>query len=290
MPEVSQAIQLLDASVDEDDESHFRFLYQGKWVKYVTIAPALFTAEDMCFEPSLIPLMPPFPAGDWNDGYIARNPEDGLPYFARAVKTQLPGIRTPWHSTHLDHLDLVYGDRLRPGVYKATTPSIPFAVVAKFARFAWEIDALENETVAYQWIEGKDIGPKFFGHLVEEGRIIGFVIENIANARHANPDDLTLCQTELSHLHRLGIIHGDVNQFNFLIADGHARLVDFETARKCEDPSSLETELRSLVDQLNDASGRGGTLVEWDYETPSIWSTLVFLLSFSKALIRHLLL
>lgn len=261
MPEVSQAIQLLQACVDEDEESHFRFLYESKWVKYVTIAPALYTVEDMCFAPSLIPLLPPFPAGDWNDGYIAQNPETRLPYFARATKTQLPGISNPWHSTHLDHLDLVYGEKVRSGVYKATTPSIPFAVVAKFARFAWEIDALENENAAYQWIEGKDIGPKFLGHLVEEGRIIGFVMERIDTARHATPDDLALCQTKLSHLHRLGIIHGDVNKFNFLIADGHVIIVDFECARKCEDPSSFETELRSLAEQLSDTSGRGGNQI-----------------------------
>lgn len=130
------------------------------------------------------------------------------------LRHNFPGIRTVW-PTHLDHVDLVYGEKLRSGVYEATTPCIPFAIVAKFARFAWEIDALENECAAFQWIAGEDIRPKSLGHLVEEVRVIGFIIESIANVRHVTPDDLTLCQMKLSSLHRLGIIHGDVNKHNF---------------------------------------------------------------------------
>ena len=68
MPGIFQEIELLQASVDEDSESNFRLLHRGEFVKYVTVAPKVFANEDMCFAPTLIPLLPTFPTGDWNDG------------------------------------------------------------------------------------------------------------------------------------------------------------------------------------------------------------------------------
>ena len=50
---------------------------------------------------------------------------------------------------------------LLPNVYKATTPRFHFPVIVKFARFPWEIDYYDQETQAYSWIEGHDIGPEF---------------------------------------------------------------------------------------------------------------------------------
>jgi hypothetical protein len=44
--------------------------------------------------------------------------------------------------------------------------------IAKFARFEWEVDAVDEECAAYQWLEGENIGPKFLGHVAEEGRVI----------------------------------------------------------------------------------------------------------------------
>ena len=168
-------------------------------------------------------------------------------------------MQSVWHPTHLDHLELTFGTKLRSGVYEATSPRFPVTVVAKFARFAWEIDAIENESAAYQWIDGYRIGPSFLGHISEEGRIIGFIMEKIENARHAGPEDLTLCHKTLSKLHKLGIVHGDVNKHNFLVRDGHATLIDFECAQKCEDGSASKQELGCLVEELRDTSGRGGS-------------------------------
>lgn len=66
------------------------------------------------------------------------------------------------------------GEKLRTGVYEVTCPRFDTFVVAKFARFEWEIQYLENETVAYEWIDGRKIGPRFLGHLTEGDRVIGF--------------------------------------------------------------------------------------------------------------------
>ncbi|KAJ5207512.1 hypothetical protein N7491_001859 [Penicillium cf. griseofulvum] len=97
-------------------------------------------------------------------------------------------------------------------------------------RFDWEIQYLENETTAYEWIEGYDIGPRFLGHLTEDGRVIGFLMERIRDARHAGPQDLESCREVLSRLHCLGIHHGDTNRFNFLIRDSQAVLIDFDSS------------------------------------------------------------
>jgi hypothetical protein len=80
-------VMLLQAEVDEHDESFFRLLVDGRFVKYVTIESGLYTPEDMCFGPSLISLLPDLPPGDWNDGLVARDTNTGLPHFARATRT-----------------------------------------------------------------------------------------------------------------------------------------------------------------------------------------------------------
>lgn len=131
-------------------------------------------------------------------------------------------------------------------------------VVVKFARFDWEIRYMEGETAGYQSIEGCEIGPRFLGHLTEDGRVIGFLMERIANARHAGPQDLDICQRTLARLHALGIKHGDVNRFNFLIRDSRAILIDFDTTRKCDDSNLIAEELRSLQEVLESSSEKGG--------------------------------
>ena len=85
-------IKLLQCSVDPLDESEFRILVDGKFVKYLTIDAGLYIADDMCFAPSLISIIPPLPPGDWNTGRISRNRADGQPHFSEVTKVRLPSI------------------------------------------------------------------------------------------------------------------------------------------------------------------------------------------------------
>ncbi|OAQ73805.1 alpha-galactosidase A precursor [Pochonia chlamydosporia 170] len=255
-------IQLLQASIDEDDESEFRMLVDKKAVKYITIAPGLFSNDDMCFAPSLISHLPPFPPGGWNEVFIARDPKSGHAYFESVRTSHLPGITPTWHVTQIDHLELTMGDKLRSNVYEATCPRFPSTVVAKFARFAWEIPQLAEETRAYSLIEGQGIGPEFLGYLTEEGRVIGFLMEHIKGAHHAEPDDFQACHRVLSKLHKLGLKHGDINKHNFLVREGQATLIDFDVVTKEAGREELDAELASLRDSLADESGRGGRIVE----------------------------
>lgn len=190
-------INLLQAEVDENDQSFFRLLVDGQAIKYIT--------EDMCFGPSLASLLPRLPTGDWNDGLVARDEKDGQPCFTRACRTAFPGVKDTWHGTYADCTDIVVGEKLRTGIYEVKGHMFgpgDAGVAAKFARFDWEIQYIENETTVYQWIDGHNIGPRFLGHLTEDARVIGFLMERI--------QDLEPCQQTLSRLHCLGIRHGDI--------------------------------------------------------------------------------
>jgi predicted Ser/Thr protein kinase len=257
MPPNQKRIQLLQAEVDENDQSFFRLLVDGHRIKYLTIEPGIYEADDMCFGPALASLLPPLPSGNWNDGLVALDAKR-QPHFVYTTRTAFPGVKNTWHGTRVDCLEIETGEKLRTGIYKAKIPTVAAVVVAKFARFDWEIGYMENETTAYEWIDGHDIGPRFLGHLTEDGRVTGFLMEYIADARHAGPGDLEACREVLSRLHELGIRHGDTNRFNFLVRGSEATLVDFDTARRCSDGDVLLAELASLSECLQDSSMRGG--------------------------------
>jgi predicted Ser/Thr protein kinase len=167
-------------------------------------------------------------------------------------------VREQKTNFYVHYPDIVLGQKLCTGIYEVTCPQFDTPVFAKFARFDWEIQYIENETIAYEWTDGHDIGQRFLGHLVEDGRVIGFLMDRITSTRHAGPDDLIACQQTLFRLHQLGIKHGDVNRFNFLIRGSTAVLIDFDTARKCADQESLRKECEALPGHLSDTSRRGG--------------------------------
>jgi predicted Ser/Thr protein kinase len=291
---MAHKLQMLQAAVVENDLSFFRLLVDGRSIKYVTIEAGLYPQDDMCFGPSLVEhLLPIFPGGDWNDGLVAKDEQTGQPHFARTVKTTFSGIRDEelWHGTSIDYVDILVGQKLRAGMYEVTCPTVfnDTIVIAKFARFDWEIQHFENESRAYEWIEAaaaaaeKDddddddntyihFAPRFLGYLTEEknnghSRVIGFLMERITHARHAEGvKDLAVCQETLSRLHQLGIRHGDLNRFQFLIVDENeekktkkrAVLMDFDTATKCDDSDALREEFESLEGCLLDVDARGG--------------------------------
>jgi predicted Ser/Thr protein kinase len=168
-------------------------------------------------------------------------------------------VARPWHATSVDYLELTIGRKLRTGIYEAISSVFGEAtIVAKFTRFPWEIGYMENETWAYEWINGHDIGPRFLGHLTENFRVIGLLLERITGARHAGAADVDICKGVLSRLHGLGVQHGDTNRFNFLVSGETAVLIDFDTAKKCDDAQLLRQELEDVPARLSDVSSRGG--------------------------------
>lgn len=143
-------VQLLQVSADPDNESHFRILVGSKFIKYLTINTGLYSLDNMCFAPSLISLLPPLPPGGWNVGHVSKDLTHGRPYFATATKIPLRKITHIWHPFQIDHLELEIGQKLRSNVYETTSPRFNSTIIAKFARFSWEIPYLDSETAAYE--------------------------------------------------------------------------------------------------------------------------------------------
>lgn len=262
-PTRNSNIQLLATLVDskDEEESEYRFLVDGKHVKYVTVDPGVLPRDDWTFAPILLPTLPSFPPGDWNEGHISKNPLNGELEFSRCTRSDLPGVSNTWHHTRIDHLELNKVSRIRQNIHVVTHPLFDQALLVKFTEFPWQMPFFEAETTAYEWIDGHNIGPKFLGHLNEDGRVIGFVLEYLDDTRSAETEDLAACQATLARLHSLGIKHGDINKYNFLIRQGKAVLVDFEAARRCSQEKELQAEYERLEHSLSDTSRRGATHV-----------------------------
>lgn len=254
-------VKMLQASIDEDYESHFRFLVDDTFVKYVTIDTGLFRTDDMAFAPALLPLLPQFPPGDWNVGRISKDRTTDEPAFSENARQLLPAVQQAWHNTLVDILELPMDHKIRSNVYRVTHPNFKHTMIAKFAVYPWQTDWLNDETKAYRWIDGTGIGPRFLGHLTEEGRVVGFLLEDLSEARHPEGKDLVLCQEVVTRLHNLGILHGDLNKNNILISGERAVLIDLDAAEKCEDVKALQTEFDGLLDDLKDESGKGGRTI-----------------------------
>ena len=256
-------IEVLNQEVDPEDKtpSIYRLLVNKKHIKYVTIDPGIYEVDDLCFPPILVEKLPAFPDGDWNCGRISQADGNPTPFFSETLKKELPSISPLWHPKSYDYLPFQIGERLRSNVYMASSPQFEKPIVAKFARFHWEIGYYVAETLAYSWIDGHHIGPKFLGYLTEDGRVIGFLIECVEGC-HATISDLPACRAFVQELHGLGILHGDLNKHNFLVPERGVMMVDFETAKKSEDSEAMEKELMGLEGQLLDESGNGGVVVE----------------------------
>lgn len=260
---MTPSLRLLQAEVDRGEgDSYLRLLHEGKYVKFVEVAAGVYEPDDLCFGPAITALLEPIlPEGIWNYGYVAKDPTTGCPRFTKSSQKQYQGVESVWHPTMVDHLDLVLGMKLKTGVYDANCSRFDVPLVVKFAVWEWEMDLVDTECATYECIEGHNIGPKFLGHIVEEGRVIGFIAERLrdefGDARHATRADLGICSQTLAKLHNLGILHRDINKHNILITSDGATLIDFANARESDDRSDFEKEMQSLEGALCDESDVG---------------------------------
>ncbi|KAL9569013.1 hypothetical protein ACKAV7_006880 [Fusarium commune] len=262
----------MDFSTAGRDDCYFRIL-TGQTVKYVTIQAGALDAESLMDMPlNFENILPPLQLGDndWNTAYVFRDKDNKLD-FKTSMKS-LPSIQT-WHYTKINFLELERKQQLtllaqecswkkdlRENRSSTQEPSRS-TMVAKMARFPWEIAYVAAETRVYKILESSSIAPQFLGHINEGSRTIGFLLEKF-EGRHAGKEDLEACQSVLSQLHDLGILHGDVNRYNFIIgSDGKAVLIDFEKARENASVEEKEAEMRSLPQQLAEESGRGGGFI-----------------------------
>ena len=239
--------------VDEDNNvaSDYR-LRIGDQIKYISVDSGTFHDDILTFPPDLIDHLPELPSGDWTRARIYRK-SDHL--VVEPSYTPLKGVTTCWHHNLVDVQSLAFEERIRSRVRVVKYNSK--SVIAKIARFEFEIPWVETETAIYQAIDGHGIGPAFLGHLVEHGRVMGFLIEKIDGV-HGEIGDLEACQSIVKRLHSLGIVHGDLNKYNFIVGPTRTTLVDFEDAIKNGSKEAMQKEFAGLTEQLTEETGRGG--------------------------------
>ncbi|KAI4151564.1 MAG: hypothetical protein L6R39_001992 [Caloplaca ligustica] len=258
----SHNVEVLSIGDDHDSSATYYRLSEGSTrIVYVSIDAGIYDQDDYISAPLLLSKLPPFPTGKWNRGHITRLKENPEPHFAWTRYAELERITSTWHKQYIEYLSLDFGESLMPNVAEALHPELG-EVIAKFARFEWEIGHYEAETRAYRWIDGHDIGPRFLGHLVEEGRVIGFLLQKV-DGHHAGTEDLARCEEVVRRLHSLDIVHGDLHRHNFLMTEDRVTLIDFETAEKCQAEDIKSKQLKELRQELLGASAKGGARKPW---------------------------
>ncbi|KAL8755234.1 MAG: hypothetical protein Q9199_003795 [Rusavskia elegans] len=247
---------VLDVADDPDTPAtHYRLSKNSDRIVYVSIDAGVYDEDDYCVPSVLLDLLPPFPPGDWNKGHITRTEERPEAHFAWTRLADLPAITPTWHPRHVEFNQLVICSKVMRNVAEASHPELG-EVVAKYARFEWEIASYQSETEVYHWLDGHNVGPDFLGHLTEGGRVIGLLLQKL-NGRHAYFQDLARCEDVVRKLHSLDILHGDLNRHNFLVNEEQVVLIDFETSVRSQDVDEKTEELRGLKKELLDHSGKG---------------------------------
>ncbi|KAJ5979171.1 hypothetical protein N7501_002513 [Penicillium viridicatum] len=228
--------------------------------RYVIIGVGTFERSTLSMPLSSLP---EFPEDNiWNIAYVSRDPSGGGLAVDLQYKTFI-GIPDLWHPVLVDCLELKRIKQLTATTYEATyshdgssNTTRSSVVVAKVARFEWELPRLSQETLVYKRLENTGLAPRFIGHVHEHGRVIGFILEKL-EGREANIEDLSSCQSALQRLHDIGILHGDVNKYNFIVQDDAVRLIDFEKSQLYDGAAYMQAEMDCLCDQLVENTGRG---------------------------------
>ncbi|KAH7336266.1 alpha-galactosidase A [Rhexocercosporidium sp. MPI-PUGE-AT-0058] len=254
--------RVLSMEVDADTESEYRIQVNDQ-VKYVVVQPGVYDFDEvLSFPPALLKNLPPFPSGNWTSMNVSRD-KDGAPVYI-VSSTPLKAVTRVWHPELVDILSLRETGRFGARVRIVEKGGREF--VAKIARFDFEIGLVENETRVYEKLAQENINhpdraaisPDFCGHLIENGRVMGMLIEKL-EGRRANIEDISACEAAVKRLHAVGVLHGDVNRHNFVVDEqsGVVRLIDFENAKDYDVVKARE-EIDSLKQQLVEDTGRGG--------------------------------
>jgi hypothetical protein len=151
-----------------DTESLYRFR-AGSFVLYVVVQPRCILIKDISdygFPIAIRNLLPPTIPSSHNLVEISSNGD------IISSHHKFKGVETIWHPHSTDVSTLSVVRKLKTGVFKVKYGE--GFVVAKIARFEFEIPYIEAETRSYRDIDGHEIGPKFLAHLTENGRTIGF--------------------------------------------------------------------------------------------------------------------
>lgn len=260
-------LDILNQEID-DEEAMYR-IRAGNKVKYLRIAllpSSIFDLDKLCRPYLLIPKLPPLPNSDWTKMRMLQASNDK---FEHIVSWDPPrGIDSLWHPRQVNVLSLK-----RIASHKPRVKEVEYEgqrMLSKVAIFEWWIPQLEHETRVYESITKNlspgehTIAPTFLGHLMEQNRCVGFLMEKV-NGRHPSLDDFAACEAALRKLHCMGWVHGDANRYNFLIehSTGNVKMIDFEHAEPY-DEAIAQLELQQLKAELSETTGRRSAAVVQD--------------------------
>lgn len=267
MKESAQApdIQVLNQEIEvgmhgDNFESPDRFgryrLRIGKHVRYLTIATDVFDEETMSIPYLLLPRLPTIPDGPWTTMNISKG-NDGSPRSSLSYEP-LEAVTSIWHPQQIDILSLPEVRHLKSEVYETIYQGR--RAIAKMASFDWQIGTIEDETFLYSLMTQDSMAykyiPGFIGHLTENGRVMGMLLEFL-EGRAAGIEDLERCTSVLSWLHGLGIVHGDANRYNFVVNNtGHVYVIDFANTEPWT-AEGARKEMEGLREQLEETHLRG---------------------------------
>lgn len=256
-------MRILNQEIDED---HGVYRVQhGDQVGYLTIASNVFDEDTMCRPHLLIPRLPPLPTIPWTRLSLLQ--QNGAQEFT-VSNDPLPTIETIWHSQKVDVLTLKPIEAYRSNVYQVEYNGT--AAVVKIAAFDWRMPQMENETKVYERLEDeirlhpndRRIAPRVLAQITENGRVIGLLLEKLVG-RFATLSDLAACESTVTRLHNAGVVHGDLNRYNFIVDDAsdEVKLLDFEHAEPWEETKASQ-EISTLSAELQEDTGRGGPPIE----------------------------
>lgn len=210
-----------------------------------------------------VPLPATIGGQPWNAADLVTTEDQ--PQLTNPRIQQPPGIVIPWHPRTLDVADFttraplpgLEGGMFRSdGLRIVTHPCMgDRAVLMKIAPSTLDPSCLEGiatESQVYQAMDGRALTPVFLGHVVENGRVVGFVLEYIDDGHEpASAADVRACEKVLNDFHRAGYLHGDLSEDNFIVrADGTAVILDFEYSSQCSSQEELAEEADYLRKSL----------------------------------------
>lgn len=232
---------LLTAASQPPQWGLYRFSHHGTVFYARADAKAPLEGFDWGYEDAIRRLLPPRPA-DCNWADIS----DHVVWSHKLLKE----ARFVWHPDRIDIRELDPIKHLNHKVVLCRYRSQ--LVCSKIARFEHELHEVERETQAYRIIEGHNLGPQFHGHLTENGRVMGILMEFVPDTRRGTLDDFQVCLAVLRKLHELKILLGDTNRNNFLVSSdgGSAKICDFASSQLDADDAGLKEEEEGLLQSL----------------------------------------
>ncbi|KZZ91612.1 alpha-galactosidase A [Ascosphaera apis ARSEF 7405] len=177
--------------------------------------------------------------GSWNEATVERDSRTGN-LKIRTFDEPATGIGSIWHSKFIAFDDLVDPEGVSENVFEATycptltsLSDVPYLreplnrsgprIIVKIQGRENDVDSVQRETNLYKHLTEirSWLSPRFLGHVHEKGRVIGFALEKIADARGISClDDFPLCESALKQLHALGALHGSVDEADRFLISG----------------------------------------------------------------------